>query len=196
MFTAITTVGVAVFALPAMGLAQTESPPPRTFPQFVGTWALDESASTGKLTMAPAVARTLNIATTPVEITVTKLLLVPESTRNSPYWIGTETPPPEVYRFDGTETTVHDQRDPRRERRYSFRLVADSLALTIKETGQNSGGAFTLVTDAYSVAGDVLTLHRQLSSINASGHIATMQTPANNFRHTFVYRRAPAKPSN
>ena len=61
---------------------------------------------------------------------MTKVLRVSEATRSSPYWVGTETPPPEVYRFDGSETIVHDQRDARRERRHSFRLVADALALT------------------------------------------------------------------
>jgi hypothetical protein len=180
-----------------MGRAQTESPPPRTFPQFVGTWVLDESTSTGRLTMAPPPSHTVTITTTPEAITVTKLLrLAPERPEREGRRYATESQPPEVYRFDGAETIVYDQRDPRREHRLSFRLVADSLALTIKVTDQNRGGAFTLVTDAYSVAGDVLTLHRQLSSVNASGHIATMQTPANNFRHTFIYRRAPTTPSN
>ena len=64
---------------------------------------------------------------------MTKLLRIPESVRNSPYWIGTETPPPEVYRFDGTETTVHDGRTLD-ERRYTFTLVAEELALTYYPT--------------------------------------------------------------
>jgi hypothetical protein len=67
--------------------------------------------------------------------------------------------------------------------------VADMLALTIKEarTGLTSG--FTLVTDAYAVDGDVLTVHRQLVSVAPGGTIHTMQEPTNNFRHTYVYRR-------
>jgi hypothetical protein len=61
------------------------------------------------------------------------------------------------------------------------------LALTKRE-GRHGNG-FTLVTDAYSVQGDVLTLHRQLVSVSPSGTIFTMMEPSNNFRHTFVYRR-------
>ena len=39
------------------------------------------------------------------------------------------------------------------------------------------------------MAGDVLTVHRQLSRVSADGHIAVMQVPANNFRHAYIYRR-------
>jgi hypothetical protein len=49
--------------------------------------------------------------------------------------------------------------------------------------------AYTMVTDAY-VDGDVLTVHRQLTSVNGDGQIHTMREPANNLRHTYVYRRA------
>jgi hypothetical protein len=155
---------------------------------------LDERASTGRLTMAPPPSHTVTIATTPETITVTKLLRLPPVRPEREAWTyGTESPPPEIYRMDGAEIAVYDPRDARRERRYSFRLVADALALTIKETSQSSGGAFTVVTDAYWVEGDVLTIHRQLSSVNASGHIATMQEPTNNSRHTFIYRRGPVR---
>jgi hypothetical protein len=66
-------------------------------------------------------------------------------------------------------------------------LVADALALT--EKLMSSNGGFTLTTDAYSVTSDVLTVHRQLSSVTSAGHILVMQVPANNFRHTYIYRR-------
>ena len=99
-----------------------------------------------------------------------------------------DTPDPEVYRFDGTETTVNRYS-------YSFRLVADALALTEKLMSGNGSGSFTLTTDAYSVTGDVLTVYRQLSSVTPTGHILVMQVPANNFRHTYIYRReTPSNP--
>lgn len=69
--------------------------------------------------------------------------------------------------------------------------MADALALTVKNAATDGRGNTTLVTDAYSVNGDVLTLHRQLSTILLpAGHIATMREPANNFRQTYIYRRA------
>ena len=178
--------GLAVLAGTALLSAQAGRPV-RTFPQFVGTWVLDEAASTGRLEIAPRIARSLTIATTPETITVAKRL------RLHPLDRVTDSPPPEVYRLDGTETSARDERTGvALERRYRFTLVADMLALTIKET---RGGAFTLVTDAYSVEGDVLTLHRQLSSVTAEGRILVMQEPANNFRHTFVYRRVRNTPA-
>jgi hypothetical protein len=65
------------------------------------------------------------------------------------------------------------------------------LALSIKEPRPGGGSAFTLVTDAYAVDGDVLTMHRQLTSVTSAGQILVMQDPANNNRQTFVYRRVP-----
>ena len=88
---------------------------------------------------------------------------------------------------DGTETTVNRYG-------YSFRLVADALALTEKFMSGNGTGSFTLTTDAYAVTGDVLMVHRQLSSVTPAGHILVMQVPANNFRYTDIYRRET--PSN
>src|SRR5262245_22362834 len=54
--------------------AQVALKPIRTFPQFAGTWALDEAASTGNLNMAPRVPLRMTIAITPTELTVTKQL--------------------------------------------------------------------------------------------------------------------------
>jgi hypothetical protein len=146
----------------------------RTFPEFVGTWVLDESASTGALPSTPRIPSRMTISTTPSAITIAKRLRLDPRDKIS------ATPDPEVYRFDGTETTVG-------RHHYSFRLVADALALTEKMT--SSDGGFTLTTDAFSLAGDVLTIHRQLSSVTPEGHIRVMQVAANNFRHTYVYRR-------
>jgi hypothetical protein len=87
-------VGAAIIALPLIGTAQ-DSLPPRTFSQFVGTWVLDESASTGRLEMAPPVARTLSIATTPEAVTLTKVFsLPPELPGREGKRIGTDHPAP------------------------------------------------------------------------------------------------------
>jgi hypothetical protein len=164
-----------------------EQPQPRTFPQFVGTWVLNEPASTGRLTAAPG--GTLTITTTAEAISVAKGLRPrPAVPGREAYQYDPQLPNPEVYRFDGGDTTadrysyIYD---------YSFRLVADQLALTVKTTRRGFKG-FTLVTDAYSVAGNVLTVHRQFSSISPEGHIREMQEPNNNVHHTFVYRKAAA----
>ena len=163
----------AIAMVAATALAQNERPV-RTFPDFVGTWVLDESASTGPLVITPRIPSRMTITTTPSAITIAKRLRLDPRDKIS------DTPAPEVYRFDGIETTVG-------RHHYSFRLVADALALT--EKLMSSNGGFTLTTDAYSVTSDVLTVHRQLSSVTPDGHILVMQVPANNFRHTYIYRR-------
>lgn len=188
---------VAALGMAAPALAQ-DARAFRTFPQFVGTWVLDEAASTGRLRMAPPPPRTVTIATTTTEISVTRTIeLPPEPPGREGFRLSTETPPPEVYRFDGTEIV---RTRGTYEHAYTFTLVADALALTTKTRNWVRRGdpqmsereAFTSVTDAYSVAGDVLTLHRQLTSVDGEGRIYEMQEPANNFRHTYIYRRAPA----
>ena len=48
-----------------------------------------------------------------------------------------------------------------------------------------------MITDAYSVSGDVLTIERQLSVVQTPpGVLVTLLVPRNN-RQTLVYRRAP-----
>jgi hypothetical protein len=158
--------------------------PVRLFEPFVGTWNLDEAASTGRLTMAPRVPVTMTIATSPFELTVTRRLRLHPADRVS------DSPPPEVYRLDGTETWVTDSRTGATiDRSLRFTLAADMLALTIRDAPRTGRRAFTQVTDALAVDGDVLTLHRQLTSITEAGAILVMQEPTNNSRHTFVYRR-------
>src|SRR5688500_18284088 len=149
-------IAVVVLATRAAWAQAPSQPAPRTFQQFVGTWVLDEAASTGELRITPRVAVTMTIATTPEQITVTKRLRLGPGDRSS------DSPPPEVYRFDGSEPPVVDARTGATlSRSYRFALVADMLALTVKE-GRSGEGSFELVTDAYAVDGDVLTLHRQL----------------------------------
>jgi hypothetical protein len=168
----------------------------RTFPQFVGTWILDRAASTGRINQATAV--TLTIAMARTEITVTRVLdLPPEQPGREGRRLATNNPPAEVYRLNGTPTI---RQRGQYELSYTFMLVADALALTEKTSNWVRRGdpqmtdrdAFTMVTDAYSVAGDVLMVHRQLTSVNGSGEIWVMQEPTNNLRHTYAYRRAPA----
>ena len=167
----------------------------RTFPEFVGTWSLDRAASTGRITQATAVR--LTIATTPTEITVAKELdLLPEQPGREGKRLATNNPPPELYRLDGVPTI---QQRGQYELSYTFLLVADALALTEKTSNWVRRGdpqmsdrdAFTMVTDAYSVNGDVLTVHRQLTSVNGNREIWVMQGPTGNLRQTYVYRRSP-----
>ena len=170
--------------LTTVARAQTEQKQARTFPEFVGTWVLDEATSTGQLLITPRIPLRMTISTTPTEISVTKRLRLDPRDRVS------DSPPEEVYRLDGAETKGADVTMGAGEAWRRFTLVADMLALTTKQIGRNR--AFTMHTDALSVQGDVLTLHRQLSSINDSGQIWVMQHPPNNFKHTYVYRRGGA----
>ena len=187
----MTSRGAAVLALGLVAwsaalAAQGEPRPVRTFQPFAGSWVLDEAASTGRLATTPRIASSMTIATTPGDITVSKRLRLGPRDRAS------ATPLPEIYRLDGTETQAVDERTGiGLDRFYRFALVADMLALSIKEPRPGGGRAFTLVTDAYAVDGDVLTVHRQLTSVTSAGQILVMQDPANNNRQTFVYRRVP-----
>lgn len=167
-------------ALPSVGTAQADVAA-RTFPEFAGTWVLDETASTGRLEVTPRIPRRMTISTTSRTITIAKELWLRSGDRAS------ATPAPEIYRLDGSETRLVDERTGATlEVSHRFTLVADMLALTVKE-GSPSG--HTAVTDAYSVAGDVLTLYRQLTSVTPSGEMRVMQDPRNRARHTFIYRR-------
>jgi hypothetical protein len=74
---------------------------------------------------------------------------------------------------------------------FRFTLVADGF--TTRRTRPANGGSFTnVITDGYSVAGDVLTVERQLSVVQQpSGMLVTLSDPRNN-RQTIVYRRDAA----
>jgi hypothetical protein len=170
--------------------------PVRTFSEFVGTWTLDQSASSGRMRMAPPPAVSLRISTNPNEISVTSTLdLPPETPGREGKRLATNTPPPKVYRLNGAPTLVYGGQY---EYSYTFQLVADALVLTEKTSNwvrrgdplMSNRGAFTMVTDALSVDGDTLTLHRQLTSVNGNGQIYVMSTPEMNRRQTYVYRRA------
>ena len=196
MSTRICLLAAALLGVAGPALAQSERV--RTFPQFVGTWLLDRSASTGRIT--PGIPVTLTIATTFTEIIVTKVLdLPPEQPGREGKRLATNNPPPEVYRLNGAPLLRHQGAY---EYSYTFMLVADMLALTEKTVHwvrrddplMSEREAFTMVTDAYAADGDILTVHRQHTSVNGSGQIRQMQTPAGNLRQTYVYRRAPVPP--
>ena len=169
---------VAVLSL-EVGIAQSPQRVPRTFPQFAGTWVLDEQASTGTLTMAPRSPRTLTITATPEVLTLTERLRLHPKDNIPELQV-------RAVRFDGTPANraggVYETQD-------TFLLVADMLVVSTRTSRQGDKGPFDLATDAFAVTGDVLTMYRQLSHVDPPGTIATMGFQPNNFRHTFIYRR-------
>jgi hypothetical protein len=168
---------LAAALIPAVVLAQAEQRPAREFPAFRGTWTIDEPAGRGHIAGLP-VARTLVITTTPTELSVTK-----------------DGNTAETYRLDGADKIEGDSRS-------NVVLVADTLAATTRRTRRDRGYAFTnVITDAYGVNGDTLTIERQLSVVvspvaprdgrttDGVGHLAELEDPRNN-RQTIVYRRS------
>jgi hypothetical protein len=156
------------------------------FFEYRGRWTLDEKESVGipslpediplgamRLLAALNVARELVITTTETEFSVAK-----------------DGAAPEVYNVDGTET---QERDPRTgvglDRFYRFTQVADSVALTRRlRLGTPAEPAAELVTDAYSVAGSMLTVERLRSHVVPPGSVAVLKEPGSH-RMTLVYRR-------
>jgi hypothetical protein len=167
--------------------AQRPANTPRTFPQFAGTWVLDEQASTGTLGMAPRIPRMLTISTTPEVLTLTERLRLRPGDNISELQVRT-------VRFDGTPA-VRDRDSNAYEYHDTFMLVADMLVVSTKSIRRRDRNVFDLATDAFSADGDVLTLHRQLSHVEPPGQIATMGFEPNNFKHTYIYRRSTAEPS-
>jgi len=167
--------------------AQRSPNPPRTFPQFAGTWVLDEQASTGTLTMAPRIPRSLTITAMPEALTLTERLRLRPGDNISELQVRT-------VRFDGTPA-VRDRDSTAYEYQDVFLLVADMLVVSTKSIRRRDRNVFDLATDAFAVDGDVLTMHRQLSHVEPPGHIATMGFAPNNFKHTYIYRRSTAQPA-
>lgn len=181
--------GASLVAFASLEGASAQAPPriPRTFPQFAGSWVLDEQASTGTLTMAPRIPRTLTITATPEVLTLTERLRLRPGDNINELQV-------RAVRFDGTPA-VRDRDSQVYEYQDTFLLVADMLVVSTKSIRRRDRNVFDLATDAFSVEGDVLTMHRQLSHVEPPGHIATMGFAPNNFKHTYVYRRATAEPS-
>jgi len=178
---------LAAFASLDDAAAQRSPNPPRTFPQFAGTWVLDEQASTGTLTMAPRIPRSLTITATPEALTLTERLRLRPGDNISELQVRT-------VRFDGTPA-VRDRDSTAYEYQDVFLLVADMLVVSTKSIRRRDRNVFDLATDAFAVDGDVLTMHRQLSHVEPPGHIATMGFAPNNFKHTYIYRRSTAQPA-
>jgi hypothetical protein len=158
----------ALVVCPAVLSAQL---PPRDFGEFAGPWVLDEGAGRGRLAWGLPLVRTLTIATAPTQVTVRK-----------------DGGPAEIYRVDGSETALGDGR------RASLALVSEALALTTKRTRTREGQSRTnIITDAYAVAGDVLTIERRASILwEPPGTLTFLGKDPQNSRQTLVYRRAPA----
>jgi len=166
---------VVVVLLSSVGsrlAAQDQDPvrTPREFPELRGIWMLDEGAGTGHIVGLP-VAHSIAISTTPTEISLVKDASVGE-----------------VYRFDGIEVAEKDTRTGvTLDRRLSFALVAGMVALTSKRT---RGNFTNIITDAYAVSGDVLTVERQVSVLmQPPGSLMTLSDERNN-RQNLVYRRS------
>jgi hypothetical protein len=162
-------------------------PVPRLFPEFAGTWVLDEQASSGRVSATPGA--TVTFAITPTEITLTRTPKLPEQESNPPRG---GLPFVHVFRLDGSETSTET---PYPYPRGRFQLVSDALVFTTLTVPR--GSDFDTMTDAYSIEGDRLIARRQIVAVrtatpSAAGFIATMQEPTNNRFHQYVYRRAPA----
>jgi len=170
---------------PALVTAQTRNPP-LEFNEFQGTWTLDETATQGLRPNGGTAGglidrigfragRILVLATAPTEISIVQ-----------------DGSAPEIYRFDSRDRQVRDARTGALLNiSHRFTLVAGMLALTRTEGdggGEGTRGNATIVTDAYRVDGDVLTIERQHSVIvRPDGHLATLANPPR--RSTLVYRR-------
>ena len=171
-------------ALIALAAAPSAQQPPRLFEEFRGAWRLDDAAGRGRIAGLP-VARTLVIGTTPTEISVSKDGAA------------------ESYAVHGREVPLVDPRTGAElQRSFRFTLVAGALALTSTFKRPGNGGPVpdmpfrltNVVTDAYSVTGDTLTIERQLSVLREPpGELVTLADPRNN-RQTLVYRRVQSAP--
>ena len=179
---------VVLTAARQAGAPPDRRPAPRLFPEFEGTWVLDEQASTGRVSATPGA--TVTFAITPTEITLTRTPKLPEQQGNPPRG---SLPFVHVFRLDGTETSTDT---PYPYPRGRFQLVSDALVFTTLTVPR--GNDFDTMTDAYSIEGDRLVARRQIVAVrvasqspSAAGFIATMQEPTNNRFHQYVYRRAP-----
>jgi hypothetical protein len=168
---------IVCLGLWALSSAVSAQRPRSEFAEYLGTWTLDESAGDIRELRAP---RILVIAATPTEITVTK-----------------DSGAPEVYRIDGTESTTRELRaGVPMEHRYSLLWVTGVAELTSKSRRDNGKPTQThIVTDAYGVSGDALTVGRQRDlvtveqpRIEAPRNLTAFTAPAK-YIQTLIYRR-------
>jgi hypothetical protein len=156
------------------------------FFEYRGRWTLDAKESVGIPSppegVAPEVVRLLAALNVARELVIT--------TTETEFSVAKDGAEPEVYKIDGNET---QERDPRTgaglDRFYRFTQVADSVALTRRlRLGTRTEPGAELITDAYSVAGSVLTVERLRSHVFPPGSVAVMNEPGSH-RMTLVYRR-------
>jgi hypothetical protein len=156
------------------------------FFEYRGRWTLDAKESVGIPSppegVAPEVVRLLAALNVARELVIT--------TTETEFSVAKDGAEPEVYKIDGNET---QERDPRTgaglDRFYRFTQVADSVALTRRlRLGTPTEPGAELITDAYSVAGSVLTVERLRSHVFPPGSVAVMNEPGSH-RMTLVYRR-------
>jgi hypothetical protein len=156
------------------------------FFEYRGRWTLDAKESVGIPSppegVAPEVVRLLAALNVARELVIT--------TTEREFSVAKDGAEPEVYKIDGNET---QERDPRTgaglDRFYRFTQVADSVALTRRlRLGTPTEPGAELITDAYSVAGSVLTVERLRSHVFPPGSVAVMNEPGSH-RMTLVYRR-------
>jgi hypothetical protein len=182
----IRAVAITLAWWPVWVAAQPETMPARTFQELAGHWVLDEAATRGNIPGLPP-AGALVIETTPTHLTVSRTRLRPvyeiDGTRRER--------PIDVFRLDGTETTLDSGQRGR------FVLAAGAVVLITVRTTEQGYARSNIVTDAYSVVKDVLTVDRHLSVVvqplNSSGrqpgHVVEFRQPAAD-RMTSTYRRA------
>lgn len=157
----------------------------RDFFEFRGRWVLDEMEGDGPLEQQPLGA------TLPPDLHVARELVI--TTTTTEFSVAKDGAAPEVYRLDGSEV---QERDPRTgvgiDRFYRFTQVADAVALTLTHrSGVGVTQSARITTDAYSVAGRLMTVDRVLSTVVAPGSIPVI--PDSIGRRTFVYRRVATK---
>jgi hypothetical protein len=156
------------------------------FFEYRGRWTLDAKESVGIPSppegVAPEVVRLLAALNVARELVIT--------TTETEFSVAKDGAEPEVYKIDGNETQERDSRTGAGlDRFYRFTQVADSVALTRRlRLGTPTEPGAELITDAYSVAGSVLTVERLRSHVFPPGSVAVMNEPGSH-RMTLVYRR-------
>ena len=164
----------ALLALPAAAAsAQDQVRTAMLFPEFVGTWVIDEGASSRMPGDPPEPFLVIDISPDGIRAGANPISLL-------------------KYSFDGKEIDMGAGWTLR------FTLVGKALALTRAHT---RGMSTNTITDAISVSGDVLTVDRQqyvvVKPVNTTAP-AYIVTPAGGsldvMRRIFVYHRAtPAR---
>lgn len=199
---------VGLLAAPSLTFGQqvtVDQQPPRTFPEFVGTWVPVPDGP-------PPAPATRGIGADPLLCTTSPACRpvpgfdpsAPPVVPAEPKLVITTTPTqitlartpaagaygPDVYRFDGVPTNVQNGQG-------TLTLAAGSLILTKRSTRVLGYESTIITTDMLSASGDVLTIERQHFRIvtpldgDKVGHIAAT-VDGGDARVKMVYRRQVA----